>query len=250
MFKILRFLAFIVLGIIAALLFAWWLFHEELPEAPSTGAADELARSMMASVNAHAWDSIPIIQWTFKKQHTFQWDKRQHQCLVRWEQYLVKLDINSATGKAYENDMLMEGPEASGIVKEAWDYFNNDSFWLNAVVKAFDPGTSRSIVTFKDGREGLKIHYSSGGSTPGDSYVWILDENNRPVAWKMWVDILPVGGMEFSWEDWITLPGGAQIATLHKSALIDLDISDVKAVSTWSELGYQENPLKELTNTN
>ena len=244
--RVLRFLLFLIMGIVAALLLSWWLFNEELPHAPSTAAADELAREMMRSVNQAAWDSIGIIQWTFKDMHTFQWDKKNHLCLVKWDDLEVKLDINAKNGKAYKGGLLLESSEAQQIIDQAWNFFNNDSFWLNAVVKAFDPGTSRSIVQLKDGRQGLKVHYSSGGTTPGDSYVWILDENSRPVAWKMWVKIIPVGGLEFTWDNWITLPGGAQIATLHQSKLIDLDISQVKVADDWSQLGYLENPLTEI----
>ena len=244
--KVLRFLFFLILGIAAALFISWWVFDEDLPQAPSTAAADELAKAMMQSVNHQAWDSIAIIQWTFKGMHTFQWDKRNHLCLVQWDDIQVKLDINGKSGKVYQQGQLLDDAEAQEKIVQAWDFFNNDSFWLNAVVKAFDPGTARSIVQLKDGRQGLKVHYSSGGSTPGDSYVWILDENNRPVAWKMWVKIIPVGGMEFSWENWITLPGGAQVATLHRSKMLDLDISDIKVVDDWSQLGYQQNPLSEI----
>ena len=244
--RVLRYLLFLIMGILAALLLSWWLFNEELPQAPSTAAADELAREMMRSVNHDAWDNIAIIQWTFKDMHTFQWDKKNHLCVVKWNDTEVKLDINAKSGRVYKGGNLLREAEAQQIIDQAWDYFNNDSFWLNAVVKAFDPGTSRSIVQLKDGRQGLKVHYSSGGTTPGDSYVWILDENNRPVAWKMWVKILPIGGLEFSWDNWITLPGGAQIATLHQSKILDLDISNIKVVEDWKQLGYQENPLAEI----
>ena len=101
------------------------------------------------------------------------------------------------------------------MVKTAIDFFNNDSFWLAAPFKAFDPGTERSIVNLKDGRKGLMVTYTSGGTTPGDTYVWILDENDRPTAIKMWVQILPLGGMEFTWENILTLPSGALIAQDH-----------------------------------
>lgn len=244
--RVLKYLGFLILGIICALAIYWWIFDEDLPQGKSGPEADAIALSMMQAVNKAAWDSIPIIQWTFKDLHTFQWDKVNHLCLVTWDQYKVKLNINNQTGVVHLNGALLEGTAAQEKVKEAWDYFNNDSFWLNAVVKAFDPGTSRSLVTLKDGRQGLKIHYNSGGSTPGDSYVWILDENQRPISWKMWVAILPVSGMEFTWEDWLTLPGGAQVATTHKYTGLNLNISNLQAAHDWPALGYSENPLREI----
>jgi hypothetical protein len=66
-------------------------------------------------------------------------------------------------------------------IKTANDYFNNDS----TTFKLRDPGTSSSIV-MQDEKQWLLIH----GST-WDSYVWILDENYVPSAWRMWVSIVP-----------------------------------------------------------
>jgi hypothetical protein len=45
-------------------------------------------------------------------------------------------------------------------------------------------------------------YYASGGSTPGDSYMWSM----KTIYQKLgeWVSIIPVGGLETSWEDWKT----------------------------------------------
>jgi hypothetical protein len=31
--------------------------------------------------------------------------------------------------------------------------------------------------------------------------LYLVDENYIPKAWRMWVSIIPVGGIETSWED-------------------------------------------------
>jgi hypothetical protein len=86
-----------------------------------------------------------------------------------------------------------------------------------APYKVRDPGTERKVVNTKMGK-GLLVTYTSGGVTPGDSYLWILDQNNRPVKWKMWVSIIPLGGLEFTWEDW-QKHEGAWFAPTHVGPL-------------------------------
>ena len=136
----------------------------------------------------------------------------------------IRDSLNTVTGQAMKNGKALSGAENEASVKAAWKHFCNDSFWLNAVVKAFDPGTTRTLVDLPDGRKGLKVQYSQGGVTPGDAYVWILDEQGLPTSWKMWVEIIPVGGLEFTWQDWATLSTGAKIATFHKSSILDLSL--------------------------
>jgi hypothetical protein len=99
------------------------------------------------------------------------------------------------------------------------------------VTKAFDSGTSRSIVQLDDQSEALMVSYSSGGATPGDAYLWILDDNFRPTSWKIWVSIIPIGGVTFTWEDWIKTETGAWVATRH-DGLISVPIADVKTADS------------------
>ncbi|MGI9543709.1 MAG: hypothetical protein ACR2MX_10650 [Cyclobacteriaceae bacterium] len=224
----------------------WWMAYENEPKGDPSNSADQVAEKMMAAVNKPAWDSTTYVQWTFRGEHTFLWDKDRHLVQVDWESNTVLLDINKIAGKAYQAGEELDEKRTAALVQEAWEHFCNDSFWLNAVVKAFDPGTERSLVKLKDGREGLKVSYSQGGVTPGDAYVWILDENSRPTSWKMWVEIIPVGGMEFTWEVWDTLSTGAIIATFHQSDILDLEISGVKAGMDYRDFGLRQDPFAEL----
>ena len=106
--------------------------------------------------------------------------------------------------------------------------FNNDSFWLVAPYKIFDEGTERSLVSLEDGSQALLVTYTSGGSTPGDSYLWLLNENEIPYAYKMWVKIIPVGGVEASWDHWTKMESGAYLPKSHKMGPITLSMGDVR----------------------
>ena len=86
------------------------------------------------------------------------------------------------------------------------------------------------MVISEDGKDALLVTYTKGGTTPGDSYLWHFDENGKPKSYQMWVDILPIDGLEASWDNWITTESGAILPTTHKLLVLDLDMGDVKGL--------------------
>lgn len=239
--------ALIILGILGLLIVGTGVFmyfqNEPRPEGKIGPEADRMAVDMMQAVNSEAWDSLAYISWSFPGGHDYVWNKTKDMVKVSWNDNTVILNTKEIDGKAYENGQLVDGSENDELIQTAWSYFCNDSWWLNPTVKANDPGTERSIVTLEDSRKGLMVTYSSGGVTPGDAYVYVLDENNRPSSYLMWVSIIPVGGLEFSFDEWTELPGGALIATAYGSAM-KLEISNIKAGQSISDLGLEENPFE------
>ena len=169
------------------------------------------------------------IEFTFKKRHHFKWNKEQRTCQVYWKNYKVDLNFNDPSkSEAYLGETKIETIEAEELIKKATDYFNNDSFWLVAPYKVFDAGTKRSLVTLDNGKHALLITYTSGGSTPGDSYLWLLDDSGKPTSFKMWTSILPIDGLEATWSDWKTTETGAMLPTFHKMMVLGLEIEDIK----------------------
>jgi len=244
--KILKWFLILFVLLIAILAIIGFILHESKPEATPSPEADNVAQKMMAAVNKAAWDTTAIISWDFAGRQQYLWDKDRHFVKVMWGENTVLLHTKSVTGKAFTNGVEVIGDAANGLVQQAWKHFCNDSFWLNAVVKAFDPGTTRSIVQTEDNEQAMMVNYSSGGVTPGDSYAWILDENGLPTSYKMWVGMIPIGGVAFTWENWKTLSTGAKVATLHKSAVFDLEIQDVKGAASLEAYGLAEDPFSDL----
>lgn len=226
--KVFRIASLIFLGLILILFIFYLVKNEKLPEGTSGPEADEMAMKMMESLNYEAWENTHFISWTFKGIHTYEWDRTANLVTVKWDDHEVILDPANKNGIIQDKKVYGE-VERQELINTSLDYFNNDSFWLCAPFKAFDPGTERSIVTLKDGRKGLMVTYTSGGSTPGDSYVWILNENHIPTSVKMWVSILPLGGMEFTWENYKQLESGALIALDHIAfGGLNIELSDVE----------------------
>ena len=242
---------FKVLGIaIVVLLIAVYFIYrkagEDLPTGEKGPQATKLAEKMLAAVNKTAWDSTDIVGWSFRDEHHYIWNRKSNRFQLKWDDYEAYVDINNGSGQAFEEGNLLPNGENIELVQEAIELFNNDSFWLCAPMKIRDSGTERSYVTTKEGEEGLLVTYTSGGNTPGDSYLWLFDGDDLPKSVKMWVSIIPIGGVEFSWEDWITLPTGAMVAQNHEGSFIDIPLSNISSAKSLQEMELSEKEIKFL----
>ncbi|WP_298553825.1 hypothetical protein [uncultured Algibacter sp.] len=231
--KILKIIAGIVIFLtLPSLLFFGFLYfkyNEALPTGVQGEQADALAHKILNALDYEAYKSTNYIEWTFKKRHHYEWNKANNTCNVYWKQNKVVLDLNDTSkSKVYIHSFKNESDMAKELIEKAISYFNNDSFWLVAPYKVFDEGVERRLVKTDDNKNALLVTYTSGGSTPGDSYLWLLNDSNKPKAFKMWTSILPINGLEASWNDWTTTESGAQLPTFHKLLFIGLEIDDVK----------------------
>ncbi len=230
----------IILFLVAAAFLIGFILHEKEPIGMSTRAADEMGQKMLEALNKTAWDSTHYVTWKFVGNY-YVWDKFDDRVYVKTNDIETVLNTKDISGVSRNRDGLLANTTNEKAVKKAWSNFCNDGFWLYAPYKIFDPGTSRSIVELKDGRKGLKVKYSSGGVTPGDAYVWILDESSMPISFKIWVKILPIGGLEFSWEKWVELSTGAKLASIHKIRKRTLEITEIKGGMTLQEIGISQD---------
>jgi hypothetical protein len=222
----LKIITYTAIGIIALLGIAFFTLNEKKPEGVAGAKAEALAQKMLKAVNHAAWDTTSVIYWTFKGVHKHIWDKKRGFVQVEWDNYKALIRLDNLDGKVFEGGVPISDPaKSTPLLYKAWTYFVNDSFWLNPVSKIYDPGTTRKLVTLPDGTEALLVSYTSGGVTPGDSYLWMVDANGLPTSWKMWVKIIPIGGIATTWEDWRELPSGAKVATSHHNKTIGLSLS-------------------------
>jgi hypothetical protein len=218
------FLALLVVGVAVF----YFTYNENLPKGTEGKEADALATKMLTALNYEAYENTEVLEWSFRGKHFYKWNKSTNKVEVSWEENKVILDTKQPeNSEVYISNTKTKNQQ---LVQEATDYFNNDSFWLIAPFKVFDSGVKRSVVKHND-HEALLITYTSGGSTPGDSYLWILDENGLPTSYKMWTSIIPIGGIEASWTDWKKTQAGFQLPTKHSISLFgaELDMGDVKA---------------------
>lgn len=239
-------LAVLVVGIVVAGLIA----HEPRPEGVRGPEAEAYAERMERAVDLDAWARTGAVRWTFAGAHEHLWDRARHVVRVRWggDEALIR---EGPSGRAYRDGHELSGEEARDVIESAYAYWINDSFWLNPIAKMRDEGVTRAIVELEGGGEGLLVSYASGGLTPGDAYLWIAGDDGLPREWRLWVSIIPIGGVSTTWEEWVTLSTGARIATRHVGPLgLTLELEDVEGAETLDALIDEPDPFAPLFETN
>lgn len=215
--RFLKILAAVLFGAVIVLMGVAWYVSDPRPEGVAGPAADALATKMENAVHKDAWERTGAVKWSFFEQHHYVWDRARGLVEVKWGETRVLMRTADKTGLVFGKDGAITGPDAESALDRAYAFWINDSFWLNPVAKLRDPGVTLSLVTEDDGQEGLLVSYSSGGVTPGDAYLWNVDPDGLPVRWRMWVSIIPIGGITTTWENWVELDTGALVATEHEA---------------------------------
>lgn len=243
--KILRVLGALAALVVVLALGAWAFYRHPMP-APAPGDGDALARRMLTAVHADDWARTGAVRWTFFNGARHLWDRTRSYERFEDHDLRVLIDLNTRRGLAWRGGNALAGPALDAALDTAWKRWINDSFWLNPAVKAFDDGVSRAVVRGGDGRDALLLRYRSGGVTPGDSYLWILDADGRPRAWRMWVSVLPIAGLEATWEGWTRLSTGALVSTSHQMGPMHMTLRDVAGAETLAALVPGADPFAAL----
>lgn len=228
--KILKILGVLLALLIIAFITVYAVYNEKLPEGRPGPDADALAEKMLATLNHDKFKETRYLEWTFNGgAHQYKWDTEKRKVDVSWDDYLVNLDlISKGSSIVFRKGERLMDIESEKIIEKAVDKFNNDSFWLVAPYKVFDAGVIISIVPQPDGTDGLLVTYTTGGSTPGDSYLWMLQPNGFPKSFKMWVKIIPIGGIEATWDDWAVMESGAFLPKSHEMGPVKLMMGNVR----------------------
>jgi hypothetical protein len=226
--KFFKISASILLLLIVGVVIYYFAYNEPLPEGKKGKEADALAIKMFNAINHDAFENTEVIAWSFRGTNFYTWYKENNRVEVSWDENKVILNTKQPeNSEVFVKNKKVDNPE---ILQKAQNFFNNDSFWLIAPYKIFDVGTERRIVNY-EGNEALLITYTSGGSTPGDSYLWILDDNYLPTSFKMWTSIIPLGGVSATWNDWKNTESGIRLPKRHTLSLFGMQIpmGEVKA---------------------
>jgi hypothetical protein len=228
----------------------WLSLHHTLPDGETGAAAESLARNIEQAVDLAAWEDTGAVRWSFAGSAHL-WDRDRELYRLERGDRVVLLNLRNREGRAWSNGKELTGPARQDALEAAWSTWCNDAFWLNPLEKLRDPGTTLKSVDLPGEQGGLLVHFSGGGVTPGDSYLWIPGEGGRPMAWRMWVSIIPIQGIETSWEGWRQLDTGAWVSTEHALGPLTLTVDDVRGARSLTELlpKGSEDPFDALQGT-
>ena len=240
----------IALGAVAGLTIAALYFVSEAqPRGEPGPRAEALADRVLAAIDHASWAKTGAVRWRLAASRPLiTWDRSRHLAILQQspDAPATLLDLSRKTGVVRDPDgTVRSGPEVERQVADGYAIWANDSFWLNAPALVRAPGTERRLVDDESG-DALLISYGTGGITPGDTYLWLLDDNDRPRAWKMWVSILPIGGATISWDGWLQLATGAWVSTKHEGLGLTLELTDLAAAEKLEQLSPGPDPFAPL----
>lgn len=195
-----------------------------VPEYQSGPEAQALADKMLQAINYDAWEDTAAVSWTFRGEHHHFWDRNRNLVQVEWDNNRVQFNKNTLAGMAYTDEVPVRNrDERFELIKTANEFFINDAFWLNPLFHINSPGAELGLVD----NGVLAVHYSSGGVTPGDTYVFVTDPDGLVTEMRLWVSIVPIKGASAEFNNYITTETGVKCATEY-NYLVTIDITNLK----------------------
>jgi hypothetical protein len=135
--------------------------------------------------------------------------------------YSVYFNVNSKEGDAWvAGKKLTDAAQKKKWVGDGYEAFINDSYWLLAPFKVFDPGVTLSDGGQDKGPNGeacdvIKLGFAGVGLTPKDVYWLYVDQKTHLVVeWKFVLGGENKPPSAYAWSDWKKV-GSIQLASMR-----------------------------------
>ncbi|HNE18257.1 MAG TPA: hypothetical protein PKM44_00070 [Turneriella sp.] len=204
-----------------------------LPKGTPGPRAEELAQKMLAGADVDKWQATAAVSFTFRGGDKIFWDRKRKLTEVIIKKKLVQFSEVSGKSVCFEEERRVTD-DCADMTETAIKRFYNHTFWLNPAFHISSPGTERALV----GDNQLLVSFKSGGSTPGDSYLFTLDEEGKIAEMRMWVSVLPIKGARAVFSNYTKTQTGVRVALNHDVAsLASVNLSDVVMYAQYPEKG-------------
>jgi len=189
--------------------------------------ADAIGKELIASLGGQsAWEKARQLRFDFVvdrdgktvARFSHAWDRYTGDYRVSGTDksgapFVVLFNVNTKQGKAYLNDQPAAGEDEDRLLKSAYGRFINDSYWLLAPWKIFDPGVNLTYDGEKPCPGGgtcdiLKLSFENVGMTPKDVYwLWITRDGRHMVQWQYVLNGAQEEPTTVVWKDWKSFDG-------------------------------------------
>ena len=196
--------------------------------------ADTLARRVYEASGGLVWEKLPYLRFNFAvardgvRQPTVKhfWNRRTDDYRVELrgpggQSYVVLFNIVSREGEAYWKGNRLDPLDDAEHLTTAYRRYINDTYWLLAPFKLFDPGVNRAYAPDSSDATTEVLHLTFGdvGLTPGDQYWLFVDkQTGRLVRWTYVLesdgpDAAPRSYVWDSYEEFVTPSGSIHFST-------------------------------------
>ena len=241
----------VVIVAVVGLLAFFFIYNEKLPLTSDSVTGDKVSEQMQETMGMKAWKKTRYLSWITNNKRHYVWDKKEGFTKVSWSGNEVLLNLK--TNEAIVN---IKGVTVSNTEKKeklvylAKSHFEADRYWFSAPFEVFGFQIHRSMVLLEgQSKRSLCIQYlDNHDSRAGEAYIYILDEKNRPLTWKMWNDNFHLDGLSSDWMDWQKTSTGFWYPSSHKSEFFGyrINIQNMLTGKRLKDIGLNKDPFKVL----
>lgn len=255
MFKFLEkalkvFFGVVIVAVIGLLAF-FFVYNETLPLSSDSVTGDKTSEEMQETIGIKAWNKTRYISWITNNKRHYIWDKKEGFAKMSWSGNEVLMNLKTNESLVKIKGVTVNNPDKKDkLTYLAKEHFEGDRYWFSAPYEVFGFQIHRSMVLLEgQSKRSLCIQYLDNHDTrAGEAYIYILDEKNRPLSWKMWNDRFHLDGLSSDWMDWQKSSMGFWYPSAHKSEFFGYKIrlQNMLTGKRFKDIGLSTDPFKSL----
>lgn len=206
-----------------------------LPVGSEGPAAESLAAKMLAGAAYEKWqNNTAAVSFNYREREDIFWDKKRGLAEVTFKKNRIQFRTDNYQSLCFSEEKPVDGEACSELTATAIKKFVNDTYWLNPAFHIKSPGAKWKTV--EDTK--LMVQYESGGVTPGDAYIFTLDDEGKIINMQTWASTIFIKGTHIPFSGYITTETGVPIATNHTVLkVVSVDLAHVKMYAVYPPAG-------------